>query len=189
MVLNKYREDFRGYLEAIVRPLAKAGVTPNTVTVVGLALSLISAYLFYLREPRLAGLVLLAGSLIDALDGTLARLTGKVSRFGAFLDSTSDRISDGFVLFGVALGNLADWRLSFLTFMGAYLVSYERCRAELAGSGKLAVGIAERAERLLILIVFSLVGAEYVKYGVYLIGILAWITVFQRMGVAYQRLK
>ncbi|WP_297509010.1 archaetidylinositol phosphate synthase [Thermococcus sp.] len=189
MVLNRYRENVRGYLEAIVKPLAKAGVTPNTVTVVGLILSLLSAYLFYLREPRIAGLVLLLGSLIDALDGTLARMTGKVSRFGAFLDSTSDRISDGFVLFGIALGNLADWRVAFLTFMGAYLVSYERCRGELAGSGKLAVGIAERAERLLILIAFSLAGAKYVKYGVYLVGILAWITVFQRMWVVYQRLK
>ncbi|WP_297496944.1 archaetidylinositol phosphate synthase [Thermococcus sp.] len=189
MVLNKYRENVKGYLEAIVRPLVKVGVTPNMITVVGLLLSLLSAYLFYLREPRLAALVLLIGSLIDALDGTLARLTGKVSRFGAFLDSTSDRISDGFVLFGVALGGLADWRIAFLTFMGAYLVSYERCRAELAGSGKLAVGIAERAERLLVLIAFSLAGAEYVKYGVYLVGILAWITVFQRMWAAYQRLK
>jgi len=189
MVLNKYRENVRGYLEAIVRPLAKAGVTPNTVTVAGLMLSLISAYLFYLREARLAALVLILGSLIDALDGTLARLTGKVSRFGAFLDSTSDRVSDGFVLFGIALGGLADWRVSFLTFMGSYLVSYERCRAELAGSGKLSVGIAERAERLLILMAFSLVGAEYVKYGVYLVGILAWITVFQRMWTAYHRLR
>jgi len=189
MVLNKYRENTRGYLEAIVKPLGRLGVTPNTLTALGLILSLISAYLFYLGKPRLAALVLLVGSLIDALDGTLARLTGKVSRFGAFLDSTFDRVSDGAILFGIALGNLADWRVAFITFMGAYLVSYERCRAELAGSGKLAVGIAERAERLLILIAFSLAGVRYVKYGVYLVGILAWITVFQRMLVAYRRLR
>ncbi|ASJ00414.1 archaetidylinositol phosphate synthase [Thermococcus gorgonarius] len=189
MVLNRYRENVKGYLEAIVRPLAKIGVTPNTITVLGLLISLVGAYLFYLREPRLAALVLLLGSLIDALDGTLARMTGKVSRFGAFLDSTLDRISDGALLFGIALGGLADWRWAFLTFMGAYLVSYERCRAELAGSGKLAVGIAERAERLLIIIAFSLAGAKYVEYGVYLVGILAWITVVQRMWAAYQRLR
>ncbi|MEO2151531.1 MAG: CDP-alcohol phosphatidyltransferase family protein, partial [Thermococcus sp.] len=67
--------------------------------------------------------------------------------------------------------------------------SYERCRAELAGSGKLAVGIAERAERLIILMVFSFLGAEYVEYGVYIVGILAWITVVQRFYAAYQRLK
>ena len=189
MVLNKYRESFRCYLEAIVRPLAKAGLTPNAVTVLGLILSLLAAYLYYLREPRLAALTLLIGSLVDALDGTLARLTGKTSRFGAFLDSTFDRISDSAVLFGIALGNLVDWRVAFITLIGSYLVSYERCRAELAGSGKLDVGIAERAERLIILIVFSFLGVKYVKYGVYIMGILAWITVFQRFYAAYQRLK
>ena len=188
-MLNRYRQNVKGYLEALVRPLAKAGLTPNAVTVVGLFLSLLSAYLFYLREPRLAALALLIGSLVDALDGTLARMTGKTSRFGAFLDSTLDRVSDGAILFGIALGDLADWRMAFLAFMGSYLVSYERCRAELAGSGKLAVGIAERAERLLILMAFSFAGVEYVKYGVYLVGILAWITVVQRFYVAYRRLR
>ena len=186
-MLNRYRKNVKGYLEAIVRPLARAGVTPNTITVLGLLISLAGAYMFYLGDQFWAALVLLLGSLIDALDGTLARMTGKTSRFGAFLDSTFDRVSDGAVLFGIALGNLVDWRVAFLTFIGAYLVSYERCRAELAGSGKLAVGIAERAERLLIIIGFALFG--YVEYGVYLVGVLAWITVFQRAWAAYQRLK
>ncbi len=188
-MLNKYRENVKSYLEAIVRPLAKAGLTPNTLTIIGLLLSLLAAYLFYLREPRLAALILLIGSLVDALDGALARLTGKTSRFGAFLDSTFDRISDGAILFGMALGTLVDWRIAFLTFMGAYLVSYERCRAELAGSGKLTVGIAERAERLLILMAFSFAGVKYVEYGVYIVGVLAWITVLQRFYAAYKRLE
>ncbi|WP_297090302.1 archaetidylinositol phosphate synthase [Thermococcus sp.] len=187
MVLNRYRGNVKGYLEAIVRPLAKAGVTPNQITVLGLLISLAGAYFFYLGEQVIAALILLFGSLIDALDGTLARLTGKTSRFGAFLDSTFDRISDGAVFLGIALGNLADWRVAFIAFMGSYLVSYERCRAELAGSGRLAVGIAERAERLLILIFAALFG--HVEYGVYLVAVLAWITVLQRMWAAYQRLK
>jgi len=187
-MLSRYRESFKGYLEAIAKPLA-GRLTPNALTVTGLLLSLLAAYLYYLREPRLAALTLLVGSLVDALDGTLARLTGKTSRFGAFLDSTFDRISDGAILFGIALGSLVDWRVAFLTLMGSYLVSYERCRAELAGSGKLAIGIAERAERLIILMVFSFLGVNYVEYGVYLVGILAWITAFQRFYAAYQRLS
>ncbi len=81
-----------------------------------------------------------------------------------------------------------DWPAAFLTFMGgSYLVSYERCRAELAGSGKLAVGIAERAERLLIIIITALFGR--VDYGVYMVAVLAWITVLQRLHAAYVRLK
>ncbi|WP_048148680.1 archaetidylinositol phosphate synthase [Palaeococcus ferrophilus] len=186
-MLNKYRSNVKGILEAIVRPLARAGVTPNTVTVLGLAISLLGAYLFYRGEQFWAAIVLLVGSLIDALDGTLARMTEKTSAFGAFLDSTFDRVSDGAVLFGIALGNLVDWRWAFLTFMGAYLVSYERCRAELAGAGSLAVGIAERAERLLILILGALFGR--VEVAVYVVGVLAWITAFQRMWVARERLN
>lgn len=187
MALNRYRPAVKGYLEAIVRPLAKTGLSPNHLTVIGLMISLAGAYLFYRGEQFTAALVLLFGSLVDALDGTLARLTGKTSRFGAFLDSTFDRISDGAVLFGIALGNLVDWKVAFIAFMGSYLVSYERCRAELAGSGTLAVGISERAERLLILIITALV--RHVDYGVYIVAVLAWITVFQRMWAAYQRLR
>lgn len=186
-MLNKYRSNVKGILEAIVGPLARAGVTPNTITAVGLLISLFGAYLFYLGNQFWAAVVLLLGSLVDALDGTLARMTGKTSRFGAFLDSTLDRVSDGAVLFGIALGNLVDWRVAFLTFMGSYLVSYERCRAELAGSGSLAVGIAERAERLIILIVGALLGR--VGAAVYVVGVLAWITAFQRMWVARKRLN
>lgn len=185
-MLNRYRPLFKKYLELIVSPLARAGLTPNQVTVMGLVISLIGAYLFAIGRQTTAALVLLFGALVDALDGTLARLTGKTSRFGAFLDSTFDRISDGAVLFGIAYAGLADWRVVFAAFMGSYLVSYERCRAELAGSGRLAVGIAERAERLLILIIAALFGR--VEYGVYAVAVLAWITVFQRMAAAYERL-
>ena len=186
MVLNKYRPAVRKYLEALVRPLAKAGLTPNQLTITGLAISLIGAYFFALGSQRAAALILLFGSLVDALDGTLARLTGKTSRFGAFLDSTSDRISDGAILFGIACGKLVGWEIAFITLIGAYLVSYERCRAELAGSGTLAVGIAERAERLIILIAFALMGR--VDLGVYAVAVLAWITVFQRLLEARRRL-
>ncbi|NPA47716.1 MAG: CDP-alcohol phosphatidyltransferase family protein [Thermococci archaeon] len=186
-MLNRYRASFRRYLEALVRPLARAGVTPNQITAVGLIISLVGAYFFYRGEQLVGALVLLLGSLVDALDGTLARMTGKSSRVGAFLDSTFDRISDGAVLFGIALGGLVSWKVAFLAFMGSYLVSYERCRAELAGSGKLAVGIGERAERLIVIIVTALFG--YVRYGVYIVAIIAWITVFQRMVVAYGRLR
>ncbi len=187
MVLNRYRESFKRYLEAIARPLARSGITPNQITFLGLVISLVGAYLFYRGYQIAGGLTLLFGSLIDALDGTLARMTGKTTRAGAFLDSTFDRISDGAVLFGIALGGLVDWRAAFIAFMGSYLVSYERCRAELAGSGRLAVGIGERAERLIVIIVAALL--RHVSYGVYIVAVIAWITVIQRMVVAYRRLR
>ncbi|NJE26906.1 CDP-alcohol phosphatidyltransferase family protein [Thermococcus sp. MV5] len=186
-MLNKYRSSVKAYLEIIVKPLAKLGVTPNQLTFIGLAISLLSAYFFAQGFQRNAALMLLFGSLIDALDGTLARLTGKTSRFGAFLDSTFDRLSDAAVLFGIGYGNLVKWEIIVIALVGSYLVSYERCRAELAGSGNLAVGIAERAERLLILIITALFNR--VDIGVYIVAILAWITVFQRLWEAKKRLS
>ncbi|AIF69836.1 hypothetical protein PAP_07230 [Palaeococcus pacificus DY20341] len=187
MVLNKYRPKVKGYLESIVSPLAKLGLTPNQLTLIGFLITLASAYYFSLGAQRVAALILIFGSLVDALDGTLARLTGKTSRFGAFLDSTIDRVSDGAILFGIAYGGLVRWEVAFITLIGAYLVSYERCRAELAGSGSLAIGIAERAERLIILVLFALLNR--VELGVYIVAVLAWITVFQRLIAAKERLS
>lgn len=186
-MLNKYRSNIKTYLEIIVKPLAKLGLTPNQLTFIGLVISLLGAYFFAQGFQRNAALILLFGSLIDALDGTLARLTGKTSRFGAFLDSTFDRLSDAAVLFGIGYGNLVEWEVIVIALIGSYLVSYERCRAELAGSGNLAVGIAERAERLLILIITALFNR--VDIGVYTVAILAWITVFQRLWEAKKRLS
>ncbi|HIP89877.1 MAG TPA: CDP-alcohol phosphatidyltransferase family protein [Thermococcus paralvinellae] len=186
-MLNKYRPVFKGYLEMIVKPLLKVGLTPNQLTVIGMLVSLLAAYLFAMGEQRIAALTLILGSLIDALDGTLARLTGRTSRFGAFLDSTTDRVSDGVILFGIACGGLVNWKIAFTALIGSYLVSYERCRAELAGSGTLAVGIAERAERLLILIVTALLNRVHI--GVYIVAVLAWITAFQRLWEARKRLS
>jgi len=185
-MLNRYRSNVKGYLEAIVKPLVRMGITPNQLTFVGLLISLLGAYFFAQGSQRIAALVLLFGSLVDALDGTLARFTEKTSRFGAFLDSTFDRISDGAVLFGIAYGGLVKWEIGAIALIGSYLVSYERCRAELAGSGTLAVGIAERAERLLIIIVTALFNR--VDIGVYAVAVLAWITAFQRLWEAKKRL-
>ena len=186
-MLNKYRSNVKGYLEIIVKPLAKRGLTPNQLTLIGLLISLTGAYFFAHGSQQIAALVLLFGSLVDALDGTLARLTGKSSRFGAFLDSTFDRISDGAVLFGIAYGRLVKWEIAAIALIGSYLVSYERCRAELAGTGTLTVGIAERAERLLIIIITALF--KRVDIGVYTVAVLAWITTFQRRWEAKKRLS
>ncbi|MFA4646641.1 archaetidylinositol phosphate synthase [Pyrococcus kukulkanii] len=186
-MLSRLRPVTRKYLEKIASPMAKVGITPNQLTIVGLLITLLSAYEFYLGNQIIAGIILIFGSFVDALDGSLARLTGRVTRFGGFLDSTLDRLSDSAVLFGIALGELVDWRVAFLALIGSYMVSYTRCRAELAGSGTLAVGIAERGERLIIIIVTALLNAVWV--GVYLVAILAWITFIQRIIEAKKRLE
>lgn len=123
-------------------------------------------------------MIFFIGFVIDVFDGMLVRMIGKMSCFGVFLDFIFDRISDGVVFFGIVFGNFVDWCLIFLIFMGVYFVSYECCRVEFVGLGMFVVGIVERVERLLILMVFFFVGVEYVKWGVYIVGVFVWIMVF-----------
>lgn len=191
-MLSDIREKIKPLVESSARPFVKIGLKPNQVTVIGLIIGVLAGVLFSMQEVRLAGIVILVGGFFDIIDGAVARLTGQVTEFGGVLDSVSDRITDAILFVGIIAGGLGSlfglpgWFLPILALIGSYLVSYTRSRAESAGSGKLDVGIAERAERLLILAfgaLFTLTG-----YAVLLIVILTVITVAQRILESYKRL-
>lgn len=144
------RRFLEGYL---VAPLARRGVAPDQLTAASLALSALAG-LLALGAPVAAGVSLLLAGLLDGLDGSLARATGRASRAGAFLDSTLDRYGEFLVLLGVwgrlaGLG-LPGWGgfLALVALQGALMVSYTRARAEGLGHG-LRGGVFERPERLL----------------------------------------
>jgi archaetidylinositol phosphate synthase len=192
-MLNKVRGRINPAIEAVARPFARAGFTPNGLTVLGLLIGTLAALLFAFQEPLWAGLVVLVCGFFDIIDGAVARLTGKVTDFGGVLDSVLDRYVD-FVLFaGIIWGGLAtfaglqSWFWGILALAGSLMVSYTRARAEAAGTGRLAVGIAERGERLLILAVGAMLG--YTNYAVVLIVFLTPLTVVHRMIVTWQRLR
>lgn len=150
----------RAYISStapFIRVLLRAGVTPNTLTTVGALLILASSLAFGLGAIRVGGLLLLVSGMIDTFDGQVAREGGLTSRFGAFYDSTLDRVGDGASFIGIAayLMYTADiqWReMSVIACMvgilAALLVSYMRARAEGLGLD-CKVGIAQRAERIL----------------------------------------
>ncbi|AEC52007.1 CDP-diacylglycerol--glycerol-3-phosphate 3-phosphatidyltransferase [Pyrococcus sp. NA2] len=186
-MLSRIRPKVKEPLERIGRGIAKAGITPNQLTLLGFLITLFASYEFYLGNQIIAALILGIGAFLDALDGAVARATNRVSKFGGFLDSTLDRLSDGVIFLGIALGGLVDWRIAFLALMGSYMVSYARCRAELAGSGTLAIGIAERGERLIIIFITALL--KIVQIGVYLVALLSWMTFLQRVHEAKKRLS
>jgi len=158
------------------------------------------------QQLALALLLLLLSGFVDALDGAVARVTGKTSAFGGVLDSICDRYSDAIVLFGVILGGWVSAFWGIIAIVGSLLVSYARARAEAAGVTQLGVGIAERPERLIILMVVTLLqylaiiviffvppvfyGLDnWIAYGVVLIAILAHVTVVQRTIAAYRGLS
>jgi len=188
LVSSRLKKWFEGVVLAGVKPFADAGVTPNTVTIMGLIVSLVSAWCYYswtyspLLLPVAALLILLSG-LFDAVDGIIARTKGKVTVFGGFLDSVSDRYADAMVLAGITLGGLCNPIAGFAALIGSLMVSYTRSRAEAAGVSMAGVGLAERAERMLILAAVTFIAILWIdalNYGIILLAILSHATVIQR---------
>ncbi|MEM2282488.1 MAG: archaetidylinositol phosphate synthase [Candidatus Hadarchaeales archaeon] len=186
MVLSELKPRLENLIQRPAQLLVEAGFTPNTLTVCGLLLSFVCFFVFGRGWELLGGLLLLVCGFFDVMDGAVARLTGSETTFGGFLDSVVDRYSDFLVLAGMMVGKLTTLSWGLLAVLGSFMVSYTRARAEAAGSGKLAVGFAERGERLLILSFFSLVGRA--NFGVALVAILANLTALHRVLVAWDRL-
>jgi CDP-diacylglycerol--glycerol-3-phosphate 3-phosphatidyltransferase len=152
------RRTFRGLLETVARFFQRLGVTPNQLTLTGLLLQAGVAVVIALGYLPLAGVLLIFTSIFDAFDGTLARMTGKSSKFGAFFDATVDRYAEALVLFGllVYFSGQQDSRteilLIFAAVVGSLLVSYTRAKAESLGIA-CTEGILTRAERVALLVI------------------------------------
>jgi CDP-diacylglycerol--glycerol-3-phosphate 3-phosphatidyltransferase len=172
--------------------LIESRLTPNAITVTGLALSAGAAVLVTQRLFFLAGVAFVLGSLMDVLDGRYSRMSGKGTPFGAFLDSTLDRVQEGIVLTAVAAyfaerGDELAVGAVVLSVVGSYMVSYTRARAEALGV-ECKVGIATRAVRVVILsagLVFAK-GAgvgdfELLEPAMYVMAALTIFTTFQRV--------
>jgi CDP-diacylglycerol---glycerol-3-phosphate 3-phosphatidyltransferase len=170
------------------RILSKTGVTPNTLTVVGFLVSVAAGVLIAKEYFLAGGLVVLFAGAFDLLDGPVARVTGKTSKFGGFLDSTLDRLSEAAVLAGILAYyafNEGTWEslLAFGCFVGSVMVSYLRARAEGLGI-KCEVGIFTRVERVIVMSIGLIVG-QWIDLAIpIMLGIitaLAFVTVIQRL--------
>ena len=180
MVLNKVRHRLEPILDSVGRNVSSAGVSPNLLTGFGFAFSILSGLLFATRPQQtyLAGIALLFSGLMDILDGSVARASKKVTRVGSVADSTFDRLSEIAIYSGIIIGGEASPLSVILAFGFSMLVSYLRAKGESINIKISGVGVGERAERLIVLIVFSLVG--YVWIGIYIVLVLAVVTVFHR---------
>jgi CDP-diacylglycerol--glycerol-3-phosphate 3-phosphatidyltransferase len=153
---QKARDISRPTLETICRRLAKWNVSPDAVTYLGLVLTIGVAVLAALGEIRWAGVAYIVAAVCDALDGTLARVSGKGSRFGAFLDSTIDRFEESMVFLGLSIhyalvGGRLEIPLIMVATVGSLMVSYTRARAEAVGVA-CKVGFMTRVPRVIIMI-------------------------------------
>lgn len=187
-----YTTGARGIATRSVTGLTRTRVTPNALTASGVALCA-AASVLVLFEGRnddlfywLAALVFVAGSVLDILDGALARAGGKTTPFGAYLDSTTDRVSEGFMLTAIAYVLATHHHPVFVAVVmaavaGSFLVSYTRAKAEALGL-RGDVGIGSRAERVVV-ITGGLVLAPWgvLPWAIVLLACTAWITVAQRV--------
>lgn len=197
-MLNRLRKRAARLTDPVGRAISRSGVGPNVVTCVGLIFGVSSAAMFGLGNQPLAGLMLLVGGVFDMLDGAVARASGRETRFGGFLDSTVDRYVDLLLFSGIIMGFITGtiqeavfmrgwgWAWGLAALSGSFMVSYVRARAESAGSGRMDVGLMERAERLMVLGIGALLCAT--DYAVLLVAILSHLTVIQRIIEARRRL-
>ncbi len=156
-------------MESIGRSLGSTGLSPTFWTFLGFALSVLAGLLFALRpsEPYLAALALVISGVFDVLDGAVARVMHRVSKSGSFNDSTLDRLAELAVYAGIIYGNYTTPIIVLLALGFSLLVSYTRAKGDALGVSLSGIGIGERAERLIVLIVFSLVA--YVWIGVWIV--------------------
>jgi phosphatidylglycerophosphate synthase len=197
----------RSYLDGVRRVaansigrLARTRVSPNALTAAGVLLCAAAAVVVYFEYRHevaafwLGAALFIVGSILDVLDGALARRSGKATPFGAFVDSTTDRMSEAFMLGAIALvfareENEVALAFTFAAVAGSFLVSYTRARAEALGL-KGDVGIGSRAERVFVIsagLILAPWGA--LQWAIYLLTLTAWVTVVQRVLAVRAQLR
>ncbi|OQX85750.1 MAG: hypothetical protein B6D63_01545 [Candidatus Latescibacteria bacterium 4484_7] len=185
---SEIKQSLRGVLNPLVALLSSIGVTPLGITTTGIALSMIGSFFVAYGRFFVGGVFLLASGLCDVLDGSLARRDGRVSTFGAFIDSTGDRVTElfyfGALIFYFARRTPPNLFLIVFTLIalgGAYLTSYTRARSEGLGI-PCSVGWLERPERLALLILGLLLGMKVLAVVIVVLAILGVITAAQRIN-------
>lgn len=201
-MLNKLRHLLEPTLTRIGATFASTGLSANFWTGLGLAVSVLAAIAYTSNAfvnldwtpwnfaAVIGGIFLLVSGFFDIVDGSVARITKRISNKGAFLDSVFDKIAEVIIFGGIALGQLADSFWCLVALGLSLLVSYTRARAESLGGKLKGIGIGERAERLLIIAIIGMIPVrEAMQWAMIIVSIVAGITLAQRMAVTVRKLS
>ena len=189
-MLNNLRGTLRPALEKVGKGFAATGLSPNFWTVVGLVIALSSAVVYGMGVEFgliIGGILLLVSGFFDMVDGQVARVTGKTSKKGEYLDSMFDKISEVAIFLGILIGGYAEPYVILLAITLSLLVSYARAKSDLINIKLQGIGIGERAERLLVIAIIGIVG--FMDYAVVIVIIIAGITLIQRMVFTTKNIK
>lgn len=192
-MLGKLRERYEIAISPVGRYFSSIGLTANTMSALSLVVSAMAG-LAYLLGSLIAGAGLLAASgVLDMFDGAIARARGVGTRFGAVLDHVLDRYAEYFVLAGIVIGGYADWFWAVFALIGMLMASFTRAKAEsVGGLSSCTVGVAERQEKLILIIagsILSLWHAAALFYAVVLVGVLSHVTVVQRLAYTWRHTR
>jgi archaetidylinositol phosphate synthase len=198
-VLNNLRNKFDPVFEKLGRGFASLGFGPSFWTWIGLLLSIISAIMFSLHSPAigvdwytatvLGGIFLLIAGFFDAIDGAVARVTNRSTPIGGYLDSVIDKVSEVIVFVGIMIGSFTNPVLVLVALSLSLLVSYTRAKGDGLGVDLKGKGIAERAERILIIAILGFIPfQDNMSVALWIIAILSAITVLERLKVVSARL-
>jgi archaetidylinositol phosphate synthase len=198
-MLTKLKQKIQAMLATEAAIAHRLALTPNRISALGIILAFLAALAYAQWQTSALYLIgatafLLLSGFCDALDGVVARIYQQATPFGGFLDSLLDRYADAAIYAAIIVSGLCDtiWGLTALT--GSLLVSYSRARAEAAGLKMESIGLAERAERIIILTAATLVAlfwqpATVMNWSIIIIALLATFTVIQRAYYVYTELK
>jgi len=190
-LLGRFREKYENAMVPLGLALGNAGINPNALSVVAALLAVPTALLYARGLPLVGASVVLCSAFVDMLDGAVARATGRVSRFGAVLDHVLDRYVEYALVIGVVAGGFAGWFWGVFALIGMILASYSRAAAEsVGGLEECTVGIAERQEKLLVILAGSflvVLWSSALEYAMILIGALSHVTVIQRLLYAKKK--
>ena len=189
-MLNNLREILQPALEKMGKGFASTGLSPNFWTAVGLIFALISALVYGLGLEFgliIGGVLLLVSGFFDMVDGQVAKVTGKTSKKGGYLDSMFDKIAETAIFLGILVGGYVEPYLVLLAITLSLLVSYARAKSDSLNIKLQGVGIGERAERLLVIAIIGIVG--FMGIAVLIVVIIAAITLIQRMIVTAKNIE
>ena len=192
-MFGKIRAKYEVLMRPVGESLGNLGIRPNVLTTLSLIVSIGAGVAYAYRNPLLGAAGLFISGVVDMLDGAVARATNKSTRFGAVYDHVLDRYAEFFALVGIGLGGFSDWLWVVFCLFGMVMASFTRAKAESVGGLKsCTVGIAERQEKLIVLLTGSILQAYFagaLLVAIATVGLLSHITVIQRLNYTFNQTR
>ncbi len=186
-MLNRIRIYINSLINPIARIFIKIGLTPNIASIMGLIFSIIASVMIIKNKLIYASALIILSGFFDVIDGAIARISNKASKFGSFFDSMIDRYADAIILSSIIFSSKCEILPGLIAMVGSLLVSYARAKGESLGVNMAGIGLAERAERLIIISIGLFL--NMMNYAIILLAFLTHLTVLIRSYKAWSILR